>query len=195
MLAALAEAIEARDPYSRGHSRRVAALSEAVVRCLGWDEERIAMLRLGALLHDIGKLGVEVEVLGKPAPLTPDEVAQVRSHPAVGARMLEDVGEAQTALVCVLYHHERWDGLGYPSRRAATQIPLEARILALADAFDAMTSFRPYRSKVDPEAALAELTRCAGAQFDPRLTWVFAEAWTTGVAQSALAACEHAAAS
>lgn len=195
MLAALSEAIEARDPYARGHSRRVTALAETLGRCLEWREDRIELLRLGAQLHDIGKLAVEVGVLRKPGALTRDELAQVRTHPTVGARMLEDVAAAHRVLPAVLYHHERWDGRGYPTGRAGEQIPIEARVLALADAFDAMTSFRPYRPTLDPGQALDEVACCAGSQFDPRLAWVFAEAWASGEFAAALVVSEPAAAS
>lgn len=195
MLAALSEAIEARDPHARGHSRRVTALAEMLARYLTWDDDRIAKLRLGAQLHDIGKLAVEVEILRKPTALTASELAQIRSHPAVGARMLAELDEADIALPAVLYHHERWDGFGYPTGRVGEQIPIEARILAVTDAFDAMTSFRPYRPTVDPERALDELARCAGRQFDPKLARLFAQAWSEGEVEAAFTSTEHAAAS
>ena len=194
MLAALSEAIEARDPYARGHAARVTALAEALAGKLGWSPEALDDLRVGGLLHDIGKLGVEVEILAKPFALTAEEQAQVRTHPAVGAQMLDRIDEARRALPCVLYHHERWDGRGYPGGLAGEEIPLAARLLAVADAFDAMTSSRPYRQLLEPRQALDELVCCAGSQFDPRLAWVFAEAWETGELAVELAPVAHAAA-
>jgi putative nucleotidyltransferase with HDIG domain len=180
MLTALAQAIEARDPFARGHAARVTALAEIVAQRLGWDESDVARLRMGGLLHDIGKLAVQVDVLRKPAALTVEEKAQMRAHPAVGAGMLQQVEEARGAVPCVLFHHERWDGRGYPYGRRGEEIPVEARLLAIADAFDAMTCFRPYRPIVEPGAAIDEIIACAGGQFDPRLAWVFVEAWESG---------------
>ena len=184
MLVHLAEAIEARDPYTRGHSERVTRLAEDVARWLGWSDERVAVLELGGALHDIGKLGVPAHVLRKPGTLTPEELAQVRRHPATGAQMLAPIEEVHAAVPCVLYHHERWDGGGYPSGRAGREIPVEARLLAIVDAFDAMTSDRPYRTAVSAELALAEVERCAGTQFDPTLVAAFVEVLTLETAIS-----------
>jgi putative nucleotidyltransferase with HDIG domain len=175
MLSMLSRAIEARDPYTQGHSARVTKLAEAVARRLGWNEERLASLRIGGPLHDIGKLGVSDDVLGKKARLDEDEFAQIREHPKIGARLLLRVAAFREALPYVLYHHERWDGEGYPSGRAGEEIPVEARVLAIADAFDAMTSDRPYRQALTREQALAEVERCAGTQFDPEIARIFLE--------------------
>jgi len=173
VLKMLTGAIEARDPYTRGHSTRVTDLAEAVARALGWSEERIASLRLGGPLHDIGKLAVSHEVLHKEGELDDDELAEIREHPKAGARLLLRVAALRAAIPYVLYHHERWDGTGYPSGKAGEEIPLEARVLAVADAFDAMTSDRPYRRALTRDEALAEVDRCAGTQFDPRIAEVF----------------------
>jgi putative nucleotidyltransferase with HDIG domain len=175
MLSVLSGAIEARDPYTRGHSARVTALSEAVARKLGWSEERLASLRLGGPLHDIGKLAVSDEVLRKAGRLDDHELAQIREHPKTGARLILRIAALRDAIPYVLYHHERWDGAGYPSGKAGEEIPLEARVLAVADAFDAMTSDRPYRRALTHEEALAEVERCAGTQFDPQIASVFLE--------------------
>jgi putative nucleotidyltransferase with HDIG domain len=175
MLSMLTRAIEARDPYTRGHSSRVTDLAEAVARQLGWSEERIASLRVGGPLHDIGKLAVSDEVLCKEGRLDDDELAQIREHPKIGAKLLLRVTALREAIPYVLYHHERWDGTGYPSGKAGEEIPVEARVLAIADAFDAMTSDRPYRSALTREEALAEVERCAGTQFDPKIAHVFLE--------------------
>jgi putative nucleotidyltransferase with HDIG domain len=186
MLSVLSGVIEAHDPYIRGHSARVTALAEAAARQLGWPDEQLASLRVGGPLHDIGKLGVSDEVLSKVGRLDPNELAEIREHPKLGARILLRVSALREALPYVLYHHERWDGAGYPSGKAGKEIPLEARLLAIADAFDAMTSDRPYRRALPQEHALAEVERCAGTQFDPELARVFLELF--GQAELAAAA-------
>jgi putative nucleotidyltransferase with HDIG domain len=177
-LARLSAAIEARDPYAKGHSSRVTVFAQAMARRIGLDKERVSILRLGALLHDVGKLAVPSSVLLKSGPLTEAEFGQMRRHPAAGARMLETLGAPETILPVVLHHHERWDGAGYPTGRRGDEIPLEARVLCIADSFDAMTSTRPYRAPRGPDEALDELERCAGTQFDPELVDAFAVAWT-----------------
>jgi putative nucleotidyltransferase with HDIG domain len=179
-LSALSAVVEERDPYARGHASRVAVLAHSLARRIGFDHDRIARLRTGAVLHDIGKITVPREVLVKPGPLDAGELMHIRRHPTAGARILRAVGAAPDALPCVLYHHERWDGAGYPSRRAQTEIPLEARILAVADSFDAMTTNRPYRAALPADQALAELQRCAGTQFDPDLVEAFRSACYEG---------------
>jgi HD-GYP domain-containing protein (c-di-GMP phosphodiesterase class II) len=180
-LLALSEAIEARDPYTRGHSARVARMAHAVGLRLGCEEADLALLQLGGALHDVGKLVVSEAVLNKPGPLTAEELAEVRGHPEAGARMIALDRSLQSVLPGVLYHHERWDGLGYPTGRAGSDIPFEARILAVADCFDAMTSNRPYRAALPPSRAVDEVERCAGTQFDPDVALVFLEAWQSGV--------------
>ena len=176
----LARAIEARDPYSSGHAARVTAIAEVIAARLGWDDEQIDVLRIGAALHDIGKLAVPDTVLRKPGPLSQAELDHVRAHPQEGAKMLGLVGTLRAAVPCVLHHHERWDGHGYPTGSAGEEIPIEARVLAVADAYDAMTSDRPYRRALTSERAISELERCAGTQFDPDVVAVFAEAWRHG---------------
>jgi HD-GYP domain-containing protein (c-di-GMP phosphodiesterase class II) len=175
MLTILSRAIEARDAYTRGHSTRVTALAEAIALRLGWDEERLELLQLGGPLHDVGKLAISDEVLQKPGRLDDEELAQIREHPRLGARILLRLAAFRGALPYVLYHHERWDGNGYPTGRAGEEIPLEARVLAVADAFDAMTSDRPYRPALSRREALAELEQCSGTQFDPEIVRVFME--------------------
>jgi HD-GYP domain-containing protein (c-di-GMP phosphodiesterase class II) len=191
MLSAFAQALEERDAYARGHSLRVTELVEVVGRRLGWDEARIGTLRLGALLHDVGKLTLPHSLLRKPGPLDAREVALVRLHPVVGAQIVTPVIHRKVALDCVLYHHEHWDGHGYPLGRRGLGIPETARLLSVADAFDAMTSTRPYRAALSPDAAIAELDRCSGTQFDPQLAASFVEAWDAGELPFAL---EHTAA-
>ena len=179
MLAELSFAIESREPSTRGHGARVTAFAEAVALRLGWSGERLAALRLGASLHDIGKLAVPVAVLRKRGPLAPEELAQIRVHPSAGARMVAAIAAARPARPCVLHHHERWDGHGYPTGLEGDEIPEAARLLAVADAYDAMTTHRPYRRALAREHALAELDRCAGTQFDPALTQAFLAVWAT----------------
>jgi putative nucleotidyltransferase with HDIG domain len=180
MLTSLTAAIEARDPYTRGHSLRVTTLAEGVARWLGWTETRLEALRIGGALHDIGKLTVPARILSKPGPLTPEELDTIRTHPTAGARLIEPIHSVRAALPYVLHHHERWDGTGYPHQLRGEAIPVEARVLAVADAFDAMTSGRPYRPAMSEPDALVEVERCAGGQFDPELTHAFLAVWSDG---------------
>ena len=180
LLRTLSRAIEARDPYARGHGARVTAIAETVALKLGWGHDRIEVLRLGAALHDIGKLTVAGDVLGKAGPLSDEELAHVRRHPETGARMVELIPSLRPAVAGVRHHHERWDGAGYPDGRAGPGIPAEARVLAVADAFDAMTSDRPYRPALLPAHAIAEMKRCSGSQFDPEVVAALVDAWHAG---------------
>jgi HD-GYP domain-containing protein (c-di-GMP phosphodiesterase class II) len=179
-VAALTRAVERRDPYARGHADRVTDLAVAIGRRLGFEGERLEELRLGARLHDVGKLAVSARVLLKAGALTTGELLQIRAHPSAGARLVASDDELRNALPYVLYHHERWDGGGYPEGRAGDAIPLGARIIGVADAFDAMTSDRPYRRALPVGQALAELFRCAGSQFDPEVVSAFLAAWEDG---------------
>ena len=179
MLASIARAREERD-HTIGHGDRVAALAEPVALQLGWDRERIRSLRWAAPLHDVGKVKIRPQVLGKAGRLTLEEVAEIRRHPAAGARLVMPLRKFHDALPYVLFHHERWDGDGYPAGLSGRRIPIEARILAIADAFDAMISPRPYRRALTHEHALAEVEHGAGTQFDPLAAKLFVEAWATG---------------
>ena len=163
---ALALALDARDPYTAGHSERVSALSVAIGRQMRLAADQLEILRLGALLHDIGKIGISDAVLRKPGPLTREEFAVVEQHPLVGARILRSVHFLAPHLAIVELHHERPDGQGYPHRLRGNEIPLLARIVRVADAFDAMTSARAYRPAHGRAEAMRELWRCAGPQFD-----------------------------
>jgi response regulator RpfG family c-di-GMP phosphodiesterase len=165
----LAEALEVKDPYTRGHSVRVSEYSVVIARELGLDGEMLRQVGLGGHVHDIGKIGVREEVLNKPGKLTDAEYEHIMSHPVVGWRILAPLlSETPAALNIVRSHHERYDGRGVPDRLAGTQIPLEARIVAAADAFDAMTSDRPYRPEgLSVGEAMREIVRCSGSQFDP----------------------------
>ena len=179
-LAAYATAMEVCDPALGEHAARVAANAEVVAVRLGWDERQLAALRLGAALHDVGKVNVRPEVLAKLGRLDDDELAEIRAHPVEGMWLIAGVPSLQPALPYVLFHHERWDGLGYPTRRAGTAIPLEGRILAVADAFDAMTAGRPYRRSLAAEEAAGEIESCAGTQFDPDVAEAFLAALDAG---------------
>ncbi|HSX22712.1 MAG TPA: HD domain-containing phosphohydrolase [Gaiellaceae bacterium] len=181
MLAAIARALEERD-QTQGHGTRVAALAEPVAERLGWEPGRLRELRFGAVVHDIGKVTVRQELLRKSGPLALEELEEIREHPRAGAVLVTPLRSARSALPYVLFHHERWDGHGYPSGLRGHSIPLEGRLLALADAFDAMTSARPYRRALASDTALAELARCAGTQFDPYLVELFLDAWAEPLA-------------
>jgi HD-GYP domain-containing protein (c-di-GMP phosphodiesterase class II) len=177
MLVALTRAVETRHPWMRGHGNRVTDLALTVARSLGWDERELEAVRLGSLLHDVGKLSLSRELLGKPGPLTPTELEVVRRHPEAGARLVGTLARTHPALPSVRFHHERWDGYGYPDGIPGAAIPVEARLVALADAYDAMTSVRPYRGPLDINLALEEVCRCAGTQFDPVLAHTCVEVW------------------
>ncbi len=163
---ALATALDARDPYTAGHSDRVSATSVVIARQMRLHDTDVDVIRLGALLHDIGKIGVADGILQKRGPLTVEEYDQIRRHPALGAHILRHVSFLEPHVEIVELHHERPDGQGYPFGLRGDDIPLAARIVHVADAYDAMTSARAYRSSRPPEAALAELRDHAGVQFD-----------------------------
>jgi putative nucleotidyltransferase with HDIG domain len=164
---ALAAALDARDPYTAGHSERVSTLSVMIGRIMNLPATDIEVLRLGALLHDIGKIGISDQILRKNAALTAEEFEQIKRHPGLGARILRQVPFLAPHLPIVELHHERPDGRGYPFGLRAEDIPLAARIVHVADAFDAMTSARAYRSALPASVAFAELERFSGTQFDP----------------------------
>ena len=166
--ASLARAVDARDVYTGSHSQRVADLAARTARRLGLPDEEVELTRLAASLHDLGKLAIPEEILRKPGPLTEPERMVLERHPQIGFRMLESLGVDPVA-DWVLHHHERWDGSGYPDGLPGDRIPLGARIIFVADAYDAMTSERVYRRRVAPQRAIAELERCAGSQFDPEI--------------------------
>ncbi|MER7347812.1 HD-GYP domain-containing protein [Streptomyces aurantiacus] len=163
---ALVQAVDLKDRYTRGHSERVGRASVLIARELGMDDERVEVLRFAGILHDVGKLGVPTRLLRKEGPLTAQERRVIELHPEYGHEMVRGIGFLGEARAAVLHHHERIDGSGYPYGLTGTQIPESARVVAVADAFDAMTSTRSYRRARPVPAAVAELERCAGAQFD-----------------------------
>jgi putative nucleotidyltransferase with HDIG domain len=171
----LAASIDAKDRYTRGHSDRVSLLATALARALGMNAETVEQYRVAGILHDVGKIGTPEAILTKVGRLTEDEFRQIMKHPETGYEILKDIPGISFALPGVLHHHEKFDGTGYPAKLAGEQIPLIARVLALADTFDAMRSNRAYRSARPHEAVIAEIRRCAGTQFDPKLAAAFVE--------------------
>jgi response regulator RpfG family c-di-GMP phosphodiesterase len=177
-LHALVEALEAKDAYTRGHSVRVAAYAAGIARALGLNDHTVDTIVLGAELHDIGKIGVSEAVLLKPGRLTDEEYRHIMEHTVIGARILGPLlHDAPMALAVVRSHHERLDGSGLPDGLKGDAIPIEARVVSVADAFDAMTSGRPYRPSLPVSRALVELARCTGSQFDPRVVAAFRSAY------------------
>lgn len=172
---ALAATIDARDTYTYGHSQEVARYATALGKALGFSSERLSSLRMAALLHDIGKIGVPDHILQKAGVFTLEERLEMQKHPLVAETILHHVSALSPLLTAVLHHHERFDGKGYPSGLRGDDIPLEARILAIADACDAMSSFRSHRGALTKDAVIAELIKGAGTQFDPSLTVIFCE--------------------
>ena len=172
--ASLAHAVDARDAYTGSHSYMVGELAARVAKRMGLDSESIELTRLAGSLHDLGKLAIPEEILRKPGPLNEAERLVLERHPQIGYRMLDSLGVEPVA-TWVLHHHERWDGHGYPEQKAGDDIPLGARILFVADAYDAMTTDRVYRGRLSHDRAIAELERCAGTQFDPDVVAAFKE--------------------
>lgn len=166
---ALAATVDAKDNYTYGHSKKVSEYAVAIAEALKMPHDRIATIRAAALLHDIGKIGIPDSILNKDGPLTDKEWGPVRSHPELGVEILRHVIDLVNCLPAILHHHEHYNGQGYPSGLKGDNIPVEARILAIADAYDAITSPRPYRGQLPSQQAFEELKRCAGTQFDPEL--------------------------
>ena len=168
-------AVEAKDPYTIGHSDRVSEYAVLIGRKMGLPEDEIKTLQIGGLFHDIGKIGVPDSILQKEAKLTDDEYSQIKNHPSIGAHILGEAEAFKDIIPIVKHHHERFDGRGYPSRLSGEEIPLLARITAVADTFDAMTSKRSYRNALDIQYVKEEIERCKGTQFDPKIAEVFLE--------------------
>jgi len=170
LASALANAIEARDSYLHGHCERLASLAVRLAEMIGLPPEEIETIRLGAILHDIGKIGIPDSVLLKPGPLDEEERAIVEQHPVIGDRLLEPLDLLAAARPIVRHHHERWDGLGYPDRLAGEHIPLGARIVAVADSVEVMSSRQLYRQPRTPAQSVDELRAHCGSQWDPQIT-------------------------
>lgn len=175
MVQTLRYTVEAKDSYTRGHSDRVSEYSVLIGEKLGLPAEQIKTLRIGGLFHDIGKIGIPDSILLKPAKLTDEEYSQIKNHPSIGAHILGSAAIFQDIIPIVKHHHERYDGNGYLSKLKGEEIPYLARIAAVADTFDAMTSRRSYRGPIDVEHVKEEIKRCEGTQFDPQIAEVFIE--------------------
>jgi putative nucleotidyltransferase with HDIG domain len=172
-MAALCQAVETKDFYTRGHSERVSRGATLLARQIGMGAERVEAIRYAGMLHDVGKLGVPTKVLQKTGPLTEEELAAIQLHPMRGLEIVRQIGFLTEALDGIMHHHERMDGKGYPMGLAGDEIPEFARVIAVADAFDSMTSTRSYRGARSVEEAVAELRKCSGMQFDPVLVDAF----------------------
>lgn len=174
----LVHALEAKDAYTSGHSARVSRYAVKTAVQLGWVGQPLEHVRLGGELHDIGKIGTQEVILNKPGPLTPEEFDHVKNHTVLGEKILAPfLSEAPIVLRIVRSHHERMDGSGFPDALSGFDIPFEARIVAVADAFDAMTTVRAYRASRTPAEALSELRNCAGTEFDPEVVDAFSRAF------------------
>lgn len=169
----LRQTVEAKDPYTRGHSDRVSEFSVLIGKKMGLDEATLHTLKIGGLFHDIGKIGIPDSILLKESKLSDDEYSQIKNHPTIGAHILGDAKVFKDILPMVKHHHERFDGRGYPSGLAGTDIPLIARIAAVADTFDAMTSKRTYRNSLPLDFVKEEIKKCSGTQFDPEIAGIF----------------------
>lgn len=169
----LATAIDAKDPYTHGHSDRVSKLAVGLARKLDFTEAEIEHIEYAAILHDIGKIGIADQILGKKGKLTEEEYKKIKEHPVIGAGIIESIEFLKNSSKAVLHHHERYDGNGYPDGLKGNEIPKDARLLAIVDAFDAMNSDRPYRKKLSAQEILNELEKENGRQFDPEMVKVF----------------------
>jgi HD-GYP domain-containing protein (c-di-GMP phosphodiesterase class II) len=172
-ISGLAQALEARDAYTRGHSERVTSYAMAIGREMGLNEDDMQVISCAGMLHDIGKIGIADAILRKPTLLTQEDRKVIETHPAFGDNILGPIKFLERAQIIVLHHHERYDGTGYPDKLAGETIPLMARIIAVADSFDAMTSDRPYRKAYMREAAIGEIKAKSGTQFDPKVVEAF----------------------
>ncbi|MBR4707168.1 MAG: HD-GYP domain-containing protein [Pseudobutyrivibrio sp.] len=164
----LADAIDAKDNYTKGHSGRVAAYSKEIAKRYGYDDKSQEKIFMMGLLHDVGKIGVPDEVINKPGRLTDEEFAKIKKHPGIGGKILGNIKEMPELAAGAKWHHERYDGKGYPEGLKGDDIPEEARIIAVADAFDAMTSNRSYRDAIPIEIVKGEIEKGRGSQFDPK---------------------------
>ena len=179
-LKVMANAIDQRDPLIHGHVDRVVEFAVVMAQYLGWDEQQIEELRFGAILHDIGKIHISEKTLFKTSPLSDKEWLEIQQHSTNGAEMLRDIPQLAAVIPFVRHHHENWDGSGYPDGLAGEAIPLGARILAIADAFDAMTSPHRYGKILNYEEAMDELQDNSGKRYDPKLIQIFTIAWHNG---------------
>jgi putative two-component system response regulator len=175
----LANAIEVRDPYTRGHVERVMNYAQSIAEYLGWSANDINTLRFGSILHDIGKIHISEYILRKEGTLSDEEWIEMKKHPEMGVELVDGIHYLNSAVPVILYHHERWNGSGYPYGMKGEKIPVMARIVAIADSFDAMTTERPYRKELTPEQAFNEVVSGSGIQYDPLMVDAFQHAWET----------------
>lgn len=180
----LANVIEARDAYTRGHVERVQSLALQLGRALDWSDQTMVILEYGALLHDVGKIVVPEAVLNKPGKLTPEEMDVIRRHTTDGAKILDGITHLRGAIPYVLYHHEKWDGTGYPTGLSEDRIPREGRMMAIVDVFDALTSDRPYHKGMPVEKVREIIRNDAGTHFDPQMVQVFLRLELPGMEKS-----------
>ena len=177
---AFAAAIDAKDPYTRGHSERVAAYSRSIARYLGLPKDTQEKVWIAAVLHDVGKIGVQDSVLQKHGVLTPDEFEQMKLHPVIGADIVEPISALKDMIPGIRWHHEAWNGTGYPDRLKGEQTPLMARVIGVADTFDAITTNRPYQTASSPEYAIETIKKLTGTKFDAKVVTAFLLAWEAG---------------
>lgn len=182
-LSMLANAIEARDQYTRGHVERVTAFATVLAKQLGWQGKRLEELRFGAILHDIGKIHIRETTLCKKVPLNQDEWDEIKQHPKIGASMVKDIPYLLPAIPAIKYHHEQWNGGGYPYGIAEDKIPMMARIVSVADAFDAITSSRAYQKARSTQSAYEEILKENKKCYDPTVVAAFIRAWDLGEIQ------------
>jgi putative two-component system response regulator len=169
----LAQAVEAKDAYTEGHLRRLRAYGARLAAACRLSPGEVQAVRYGGILHDIGKIGVDEAIIRKPGPLTPEEAAQMRRHPEIGAQIISQMRFAREVAPIISAHHEYWDGSGYPRGLAGEEIPIGARIITIVDAYDAMTTDRPYRAALSQEEAVRRLREARGTQFDPQVLDIF----------------------
>lgn len=175
ILQVMAKVLEAKDPYTKFHSENVAKYGRQIAKKIGYGEDQLELIQIGGVLHDFGKIGIKEAVLNKPGALTNSEYETIKRHPVIASAILEPIEELRPIIGDIRGHHERWDGKGYPDKLQGEGIPIGARILCIADAYDAMTSSRAYHDPMPADEAQAELVRCRGAQFDPTLVDAFIE--------------------
>ncbi len=173
---ALAAAVDAKDPYTRGHSERVARYSVAIARHLGQPLEEVRKVRIAALLHDVGKIGIDDRILRKPTALTDDEFEVMKLHPVKGALIMGQIPQLKWIIPGMRYHHEKWDGTGYPDGLRGEEIPMLARIISVADTFDAMTTTRPYQKAMKSDYVVSRIKTFAGTRYDTTVTKALEEA-------------------
>ena len=175
ILQVMAKVLEAKDPYTKFHSEKVAKYARSIAKRLGFDDEALELIQIAGILHDFGKIGVKEGILNKPGHLDEEEFEAVKKHPLIASTILEPIEELKTVIDDIKYHHEYYNGMGYPSGLKGEDIPIGARILMVADSYDAMISERSYHKAMTKEESIKELSRCAGTQFDPNIAEIFIE--------------------